>query len=388
MDEDDFPELPPPVDLDALDELEAFDEPDPDPAPQGLYALSIRHDDEFSPRKQRPPAPIQRLPPRSTAALAAEDNDEPIPADDEPRRRDQAPTPPRGRNIAPSLSPPASMLRAPLSPGSPPPLPPPVDLDNFDEDDLPPIDDYNIDDPIGGGGYGDGIGGMAGDASGNGDEGGAGGAAAAAKKAPKKIRIVPKLDCDRLLGPQGLPLLRKMAGKLKLKGGKGNEIEDLNKMMEMYQIWAHTVFPSLSFDAFIEKTETLCRKAPMKNWMMGLLDEEERRKALARGEVVEDDRDEEHANGDGVGALMEGVVDLGAGSGAGAGKPTYKRARKSKKEIAKDKERECRERAEAREREELPVIPMGVIISDDDDDIDLEQIMNEHVLAMKRAQEV
>ena len=42
-------------------------------------------------------------------------------------------------------------------------------------------------------------------------------------KIPRKQRIIAKLDAERLLGPMGLPYIRKMAKNLSFKG-QGHEV--------------------------------------------------------------------------------------------------------------------------------------------------------------------
>ncbi len=41
--------------------------------------------------------------------------------------------------------------------------------------------------------------------------------------------------------------------------GKGHEAEDLAKLIQFYQLWAHQLFPRLQFDAIVERVEKLCR---------------------------------------------------------------------------------------------------------------------------------
>lgn len=42
------------------------------------------------------------------------------------------------------------------------------------------------------------------------------------------------------------------------------QFEDLPKLMEFYQIWAHELFPRLSFDAFIDRAEKVCSERRVK----------------------------------------------------------------------------------------------------------------------------
>ncbi|KAF4975717.1 hypothetical protein FZEAL_7534 [Fusarium zealandicum] len=55
-----------------------------------------------------------------------------------------------------------------------------------------------------------------------------------------------KLDEERLLGPKGLPKLRKRAGDLKIKG-KGHEFSDASRLLSFYQLWLDDLFPKAKF---------------------------------------------------------------------------------------------------------------------------------------------
>ncbi|KDQ17939.1 hypothetical protein BOTBODRAFT_544616 [Botryobasidium botryosum FD-172 SS1] len=82
------------------------------------------------------------------------------------------------------------------------------------------------------------------------------------EKEEKKRRPMPKLDEARLLGENGFPLLVKEHKKFKTKG-KGHEAADLSKLMQMYQLWAHKMFPKTQFRDTVEKVEKVCRSNRM-----------------------------------------------------------------------------------------------------------------------------
>ncbi|BFZ61213.1 chromosome segregation in meiosis-related protein [Saitoella coloradoensis] len=97
----------------------------------------------------------------------------------------------------------------------------------------------------------------------------------------RKERV--KLNEERLLGPMGLPKLRKDAPtKLKFKG-KGHEFRDLSNLLNFYQLWAHGVYPKASFRDFLTMTEKLGHSKRMRvvraEWI-----ETERRKDTAQEE--------------------------------------------------------------------------------------------------------
>ncbi|KAL6856594.1 Swi3 domain-containing protein [Trichoderma novae-zelandiae] len=63
----------------------------------------------------------------------------------------------------------------------------------------------------------------------------------------KRARVpAVKLDEERLLGPDGIPKLRKRAAGLKLKG-KGHEFSDASRLLSFYQLWLDDLFPKARF---------------------------------------------------------------------------------------------------------------------------------------------
>ncbi|RSH86506.1 uncharacterized protein EHS24_004766 [Apiotrichum porosum] len=120
-------------------------------------------------------------------------------------------------------------------------------------------DPFSVQDPFGlGGGTGvmvDGGGGV-----GVGDEPGT------------KVRIPrAKVDAERLLGPKGMPALMGVAKKWKPRG-KGHEVKDLNRLLDVYQMWAHSMFPRGEFLQTMQRVETVCRTRRMMSAIHGLRD--------------------------------------------------------------------------------------------------------------------
>lgn len=74
----------------------------------------------------------------------------------------------------------------------------------------------------------------------------------------KKRRKMAKVDHERLLAPQGLPRLMKIAKSWKVKG-KGRERDDLGLLVDMYTVWAHGMFPKGDFRYTIGRVEAVCR---------------------------------------------------------------------------------------------------------------------------------
>lgn len=76
-----------------------------------------------------------------------------------------------------------------------------------------------------------------------------------------------------LLAPAGLPRLRVRAQSLRFKG-KNHEKEDLNKLMQFYQTWGHSLYPKLQFPSFITKVEKITREKRAKVFLDTVLGEE------------------------------------------------------------------------------------------------------------------
>ncbi|BGO97492.1 chromosome segregation in meiosis-related protein [Rhodotorula toruloides] len=75
----------------------------------------------------------------------------------------------------------------------------------------------------------------------------------------KKRRIVAKLDETRLLGPSGFPRLRDDIKKVKIKG-KGHEMQDLKRVLTVYQLWSHQMYPKTNLRDTLQVVEKLCHK--------------------------------------------------------------------------------------------------------------------------------
>ncbi|KAL1510775.1 hypothetical protein AB1Y20_007061 [Prymnesium parvum] len=77
------------------------------------------------------------------------------------------------------------------------------------------------------------------------------------KKAPKRKRVIPKLEPEMLLDREkGLPSVYKAFPKLKFKG-KGHEASDLRKLLNKYSEWGHTLLPDMATSEFFLRLEKL-----------------------------------------------------------------------------------------------------------------------------------
>jgi replication fork protection complex subunit Csm3/Swi3 len=98
----------------------------------------------------------------------------------------------------------------------------------------------------------------------------------------KKRKPLPKLDETRLLGPDGFEALLAQMKGFKPKG-KGHEVriilykmcvyaeffffkkkqEDLNRLLQQYQFWAHKLYPKTHFRDTVKTVEKLCHSKRM-----------------------------------------------------------------------------------------------------------------------------
>ncbi|WWC59334.1 uncharacterized protein I303_101886 [Kwoniella dejecticola CBS 10117] len=84
----------------------------------------------------------------------------------------------------------------------------------------------------------------------------------------KKRRVMAKIDADRLTSDRGIPALCRAAKRFKVKG-KGYESQDLKNLLNMYQMWAHGMFPKGDFQHTINRVEVICRSRRMESALKG-----------------------------------------------------------------------------------------------------------------------
>ncbi|KAI0780895.1 replication fork protection component Swi3-domain-containing protein [Trametes elegans] len=72
----------------------------------------------------------------------------------------------------------------------------------------------------------------------------------------------PVLDETRLISPDGFPALMKQAKDFKPKG-KGHELQDLTRLMNVYQFWTHKMHPNTQFLDTVQRVEKLCHSKRM-----------------------------------------------------------------------------------------------------------------------------
>lgn len=91
--------------------------------------------------------------------------------------------------------------------------------------------------------------------------------------AVRKSRVYAKLDDQRLLGEKGLGALKHMCEKVTLKG-RGHELGDLGRLLDIYQMWSHQLFPKGRFQDLYPSTSKAGRAAPVRNLRAAWIDEE------------------------------------------------------------------------------------------------------------------
>ncbi|WVW78555.1 hypothetical protein I302_100511 [Kwoniella bestiolae CBS 10118] len=84
----------------------------------------------------------------------------------------------------------------------------------------------------------------------------------------KRKRTVAKVDADRLTSDRGIPALCRAAKRFKVKG-KGHETQDLRNLLNMYQMWAHGMFPKGDFQHTVNRVEVICRSKRMESALKG-----------------------------------------------------------------------------------------------------------------------
>ncbi|CCM04622.1 uncharacterized protein FIBRA_06806 [Fibroporia radiculosa] len=115
------------------------------------------------------------------------------------------------------------------------------------------------------------------------------------KGAKEKRKPLPKLDEARLLGPDGFPTLVKQVKNFKPKG-KGHEVTDLNRLLQVYQFWGHKMYPKMPFRDTVQRVEKLCHSKRMNVALSVWRDES---KGLVNGRKIDMPSDSDSGGSDG-----------------------------------------------------------------------------------------
>ncbi|THU89526.1 Swi3-domain-containing protein [Dendrothele bispora CBS 962.96] len=117
----------------------------------------------------------------------------------------------------------------------------------------------------------------------------ANGAGKGSKNAETKEKRKPmRLDEARLVGPTGFSQLIESTKNFRIKG-KGHEASDLNRLLQIYQYWTHSMYPKSQFRDTVERVEKLCHSKRMHNKLSMWRDE-------AHGIKPQSDSEEEDDN--------------------------------------------------------------------------------------------
>ncbi|KAF8550446.1 Swi3-domain-containing protein [Imleria badia] len=103
----------------------------------------------------------------------------------------------------------------------------------------------------------------------------------------KGRKVLPKLDEERLVGPDGFPLLIEEIKGFQPKA-KGNEHTDLNRLLQAYQFWTHKMYPKMPFKDTVNRVEKLCHSKRMQVRLSVWRDEF---KGITNGKKMIDDPD-------------------------------------------------------------------------------------------------
>ncbi|GAA5990753.1 hypothetical protein JCM5350_007356 [Sporobolomyces pararoseus] len=88
----------------------------------------------------------------------------------------------------------------------------------------------------------------------------------------KKRKAIAKMDETRLLGSTGFPKLMQDIKRVKLKG-KGHETQDLKRVLSVYQLWTHQMYPKTNLQDTLTTVEKLCHKRSVQRALKTYKDE-------------------------------------------------------------------------------------------------------------------
>ncbi|BGP13632.1 hypothetical protein JCM10213_007808 [Rhodosporidiobolus nylandii] len=123
----------------------------------------------------------------------------------------------------------------------------------------------------------------------------------------KKRRVVAKMDEARLTGEMGFPKLQRELKKVKIKG-RGHELADLRRVLTLYQLWTHEMFPRTNLRDTLATVEKLCHKRSVQRALKQYRDVE-KNGASTSAAAEEDDL---------FGDLASSAAPFGVGAGGGA----------------------------------------------------------------------
>ncbi|GAA6036959.1 hypothetical protein JCM8097_005479 [Rhodosporidiobolus ruineniae] len=154
----------------------------------------------------------------------------------------------------------------------------------------------------------------------------------------KKRKVLARMDEARLTGEKGFPKLQQDLKKVKLKG-KGHELQDLRRVLTLYQLWTHEMFPRTNLRDTLQTVEKLCHKRSVQRALKQYRDLEK------SGKHALDD-DAADAAGGGADDLFGDLAAFGASSSAA------RPAASAGKDKGKEKEQQPQSQSARRMEEE------------------------------------
>ncbi|KNZ63248.1 replication fork protection complex subunit Csm3/Swi3 [Puccinia sorghi] len=131
-------------------------------------------------------------------------------------------------------------------------------------------------------------------------------------------RPTVKIDEDRLLDPKiGIPNLITLSKTFK-PSGKGKEKDDLKRLIKIYRLWSHSMFPKGTFRDTIDTVEKLCHKRKMRNSLRTWREENGGQKPSKKAKRDECSGGENETGDDGPRPVEAGGADAAGNSEAAA----------------------------------------------------------------------
>ncbi|KAK4048747.1 chromosome segregation in meiosis- protein [Microbotryomycetes sp. JL221] len=115
-------------------------------------------------------------------------------------------------------------------------------------------------------------------------------------KVAKARKQRAKMDEHRLLGPKGFSRLLQDVKRFKPRG-KGHEHADLRRVMTLYQLWSHQMYPRTNLRDTLKTVERLCHKQIVKRGLKQLREDAKPSNSVQE-EENDDGLDQEPAVGD------------------------------------------------------------------------------------------
>ncbi|GAA5911096.1 Csm3p [Sporobolomyces salmoneus] len=177
----------------------------------------------------------------------------------------------------------------------------------------------------------------------------------------KKRRIVAKMDETRLLGPSGFPKLMQDIKRVRLKG-KGHEAQDLKRVLSLYQLWTHQMYPKTNLRDTLTTVEKLCHKRSAQRALKTYKDEWKNGKSTSTSAHPEFDADPET-----LARLQQEAEDAEEGEETGIFAGLNKRGSQSQSQSQSKEKGKGKEKANEVEEDTFDQAELDDLFGDDDD---------------------